>query len=266
MKTTCRVLLLAVLIFNVRLFADDAGQWKTEVTGLRIIAPPVEKSENARGAFFESPGVTVVVTLTPPSGGKVVSIDQFESKVDSFTDDKGTDLLAAKSEDEFHKPGFGMMDHKENFATAEIHVAGVPAKGATTLNISGKVSLKVAAATKEFTAESVDIKAGSSFKLGDMELKISKAGMAKAMFGDKEEFSVNLSSATDFDGIAKLEFFDAQGNKVEAHKSSWGGGMGAYFAEYTFKQSIDHAKIVATCFQDLKTMEVPMAIKTGVGL
>ena len=134
------------------------------------------------------------------------------------------------------------------------------------VNISGKVSLKEAAATKEFTADSVDLKAGAAFKLGDMALKITKAGMAKAMFGNKEEFSVTFSSATDLDSIAKLEFFDASGKKVEAHKSSWGGGMGEYFAEYTFKQSVDHAKIVATCFQDLKTVEVPLAIKTGVGL
>jgi hypothetical protein len=186
--------------------------------------------------------------------------------VDSFTDDKGTDLLAAKSDSPFNKPGFGVMDNKETYLTAEIQAAGVPAKGATTLNISGKVSVKVAAATKEFTAESVEIKAGSSFKLGDMTLKISKAGMAKAMFGDKQEFTVNISSATDLDSISKLEFFDAQGNKVEAHKNSWGGGKGEYFAEYTFKQSIEHAKIVATCFQDMKTVEVPLTIKTGVGL
>lgn len=267
MNTTCRVLLLTVLAFYSRLFAGEteAGQWKVQVTGLRIVAPPVEKGEDARGAFFQSPGVTVVAAITPP-GGKIVSIDQMESKVDNFKDDQGTDLFAAKSDSPFNKPGFGVMDNKQAYLTAEIQCAGVPAKGATTLNISGKVSVKVAASTKDITADSVDLKAGASFQLGDMTLKITKAGMAKAMFGDKEEFTVNLSSAADLDRLAKLEFFDAQGNKVEAHKSSWGGGMGEYFAEYTFKQSLGQAKIVAACYQDMKTVEVPIALKTSVGL
>ena len=39
-----------------------------------------------------------------------------------------------------------------------------------------------------------------------------------------------------------------------------------YMVEYAFKQSTDHAKIVATCWQGLNTVEVPISIKTGVGL
>src|SRR5208283_4695168 len=141
MKTTrlifrfyCRLWLLAFLILNTRLLADDASQWKVQVTGVRIVAPPADSKENSRGAFFAAPGVSVAAMLTP-ANGKIVSIDQFSSKLDSFTDDKGTDLLAVKSEDPFNKPGFGMMDNKETYATVEIQSAGLPAKGAAALNI-----------------------------------------------------------------------------------------------------------------------------------
>jgi len=263
--TTRLFLLLAVLILGGRLWADDTNQWKFQVTGLRVVAPPAESGDNARGAFFSSPGVALVVTLTP-AAGKIVSLDQFESKVDSFTDDKGTDLLAVKSEDPFNKPGIGTMENKESYATFEIQAAGVPAKGATELKVAGKVVVKTAAATKQFTVENVAITNHTSFTCGDLPITITAAGLGKAMFSSDKEFSVNFSSTKDLESIAKLEFLDAQGNKVEAHKTSWGGGMGAYFVEFTLKRSVDHARIVATCWEDMKTVEVPISLQTGVGL
>jgi hypothetical protein len=78
---------------------------------------------------------------------------------------------------------------------------------------------------------------------------------------------VTFSSLRDLESISTLEFFDASGNKIEAVKRSWGGGgLLGYMMQYDVKQNMDHAKIVATCWQDLKTVEVPFSIKTGVGL
>ena len=252
------------MILGVRLFAGDADQWKIQITGLRIVAPPAEKKEGAQGAFFQPPGVTVVAALTPAQG-KIVSIDQFKSKVDSFTDDKGTDLLAAKSDSPFNKPGFGMMDVKEACATLEIQAAGLPAKGASALNISGTITAKIAAGTKEFTVESADITNGTHFTCGELPIEITKAGLSKAMFSNEQEFSVTFSSAKDLESISTLDFFDAQGTKLEARKSEWGGGMGSYMVVYVLKKSVDRAKIVATCWTGLKTVEVPLSVKTRGG-
>jgi len=266
--TVGRLLPLVLLISAIDcLAADGTDQWNIKVAGIRIVAPALDGKPDSRGAFFSPPGVTVTAIVQPPAG-KIVSIDQFNSKLDAFNDDKGTDLLATKSEDPFNKPGINMINVNEGGATAnmDFQAAGLPAKGAAALNISGKLSAKVAAGTKQFTMESVDIKTNASFTCGDLPLKITAAGFGKAMFSNEKEFSVTFSSSGDLEGIATLEFFDAQGGKIEARKSSWGGGMGTYFVEYVFKASLDHAKIVATCWQDLKTVEVPFSIKTGVGL
>jgi len=185
-------------------FAYDAIQWKVQVTGLRIVAPSADGKEDAQGAFFQPPGVTVVAVITMV-GGKIVSIDQFKSNVEAFTDDEGTDLLAVKSENLFNKPGFGMMDSKETTATVEIYAA---------------VVLQVATATKEFTIERVDIKTGSTFNLGDMAGKITKGGMSKEMCGNEEMFTEKLSSMTDLTGISKLKLLDSQDNAIEAQRSS----------------------------------------------
>jgi hypothetical protein len=266
-RTTGRFLFLAVFIFSIQSYANDTNQWNIKVAGIRIVAPAPDGKPGSSGAFFSPPGVTVTA-IVQPLAGKIVSINQSDSKLDTFTDDKGTDLMATKSEDPFNKPGINMAKVNEGGISANVdfQAAGLPAKGATVLNISGKLSVKVATGTRQFAVESVDIKTNASFTCGDLPLKISAAGFSKGMFSSKEEFSATFSSTQDLDGISTLEFFDAQGGKIEARKSSWGGGLGNYFVEYVFKTSLDHAKIVVTCWQDLKTVEVPIFVKTGVGL
>ncbi len=259
---------LAVLIFTNPVFADDTNQWDVQVTGMRVIAPPVNAGKMENGALMSPPGVAVEIQLTPPDG-KIVSINQFASKLDSFTDDKGTDLLAVKSDNPFSKPGFGIMDNsKTTCATVDMQAAGLPAKGATALNISGKVVLEVATGTKQFTVENVEMKTNAEFSIGDLSVMISNVGTNRNAWMAKDyPYSVSFSSLHDLENISTLEFFDSQGNKIEARKSSWGGGgFLGYFVQYDVKQNMNRVKIVATCWQDLKTIEVPISVKASVGL
>ena len=58
----------------------------------------------------------------------------------------------------------------------DLKASGQPAKGATAFNISGKVNAEVAASTKQFTVENVEIKTNVSFSLGNLPIVISEAG------------------------------------------------------------------------------------------
>lgn len=213
------------------------------------------------------PGVAVEVRLTPPYG-KIVSINQFASKVDSFTDDKGTDLLAAKTDNPFSKPGFGVMDYsKGSYATVDIEAAGLPAKGATSLDLSGKVVLRIATGKKEFTVENVEMRTNTTFNIEDLPVKISNVGTNRnSWMGKKYPYSVEFSSGRDLVTIESLKFFDEHGNQIKAHKSSWGGGLGNYVLEYDLQKNVDRAKIVATRWEGLKKVTVPISVKTGLGL
>jgi hypothetical protein len=255
------------LLQNLPLLAADTGQWNVQVTGLRVITQPEDSKNNFNGALQAPSGVAVEARLTPPAG-KIIGIDQFASKLDSFTDDKGTDLLAVKSENPFNKPGFGMMDYSKNtYATVTMQAAGLPAKGATSLNLTGKVALQVADGTNQFTLANVELKAKTAFNLGDLAMAISNVGTNRNSWGAKEyPYSVTFTSLRDLQTIANLEFFDAQGNPIKARKSSWGGGFGGYMMEYEFAKQADRVKIIATCWQGLDTVEVPISIKTGLGL
>jgi hypothetical protein len=259
--------LLAVQAITV-LAADEPNQRNLQVVGLMVVAPDGGKDNRS---YCWKPGVTVSV-LYAPMQGKIVSFNENQSKLDSFTDDKGTDLMAAPpSTDPFNKPGIsGMLPASQDGVTSmvfDLKASGQPAKGATAFTITGKASVQVAASTKQFTVENVEIKTNAAFSLGDLPVVISEAGTNRNAWASKDyPYAVTFSSLRDMDSISTLEFFDANGKKVAAEKRGWGGGPLGYMIQYDLKQNIDRAKIVATCWEDLKTIEVPISVKATVGL
>jgi hypothetical protein len=244
------------------------NQWRAQVISIMVVAP-----EGGKGTrdYCWKPGVTVSAILSPAEG-KIIKFNQEESKIVSFTDDKGTDLTAAPaSKDPFNQPGISSPSSGAEGGEASIIVdlkaAGQPAKGATTLNLSGIVSAQVAGSAKQFTIASLEMKTNTPFSLGDVPVMITNVGTNRNSWMAKDyPYSVTFSSPRNLECIASLEFSDAQGNQIESRKSSWGGGFMGYMVEYDLKQNVDRAKLVVHCWQDLKTVEAPFSIQTGVGL
>jgi hypothetical protein len=269
MKSFPRAILTALLFATVcgSFFPANAAEesWKTQVVGIMVTAP--EGSLDNRSFCWKS-GVTVSAALSSPNL-KIVEVDSSGSKINSFTDDKGTDLMdAPDSKDVFNKPGVSVQlpsgDKGFTSVIMDLKALGHPAKDATMLKISGKVAAQVAGDSKQATIDNAEIKPETTFKAGEISIKISDASMKKGYSG-KEEFIVTFSGTTDLKNISKVEFFDAQGTVIESSKRSWGGGLGSYRIEYALKKSVDRAKIVVSYWTDLKTVEIPFNIKTSVG-
>jgi len=266
MKITRLLVASAIIINSIPLLAT-ADDWNTKVVGLMVSAP--EGSTDNRN-FCWKPGVTVSVMLSP-AHGSIIKINQNESRLTAFTDDLGTDLMAVQeTTDVFNKPGVNFQscnDQGMSSIILDLKALGHPAAGATRLNISGSVNVQAAGSSKQVTVDDVQIQAGATFNIDDLLIKISEAGENKSQWSSKDyKYSVTFSCRQNMDTIAKFEFFDPQGKKVDAVKRSWGGGPGfGYTIQYDVKQSVDHVKLVATCWQDLKTVDVPISIKTGVG-
>src|SRR5258705_314302 len=92
--------------------ADTTNLWKCQVAGLRVVAPSGE-GKDKMGAFNRSPGVTVALLLTAPEGN-IVSVNQEASKLISFTDDKGTDLLGDSSRRGFRESVLSRFNRDSN--------------------------------------------------------------------------------------------------------------------------------------------------------
>ena len=262
-RSVGRVLLLAVMLFSRHSYADGTNQWNVQVTGLRVIAPPTDAKPGYNAALSAPPGVAVEIRLTPPYG-RVILIKQLASKVTSFADDKGTDLLAVKTDNPFSKPGFGVMDRGNgSHATVDIRAAGLPATGATSLDISGKVVMEIATGTNQFTVENVEMKTNTTFEIDNLPVTISDVGTNTSPFRAKEyNYFVRFTGPGDLNRISDLEFFDPQGTKIKAHKRAWGAST----LEYEIATKVARVKIVATRLKGFETVEVPISVKAGLGL
>lgn len=266
------VLCLAAFTLITRAFAaDPAAEWKVQIQAIRVVAVAAGDQDSAWwGLNGAAPGVTVLLKLTAPEGN-IVGINIGESKLVSFTDDRGTDLSVRSAnggpgnEPGFYAQlGFGPLVDGKPSAIIRVTAPNQPARGATGFSITGKVTVQTASHTNQFVAEKVALTSGTVFGLGELKLTIcdvrSKDGKCE----------VWLQSSQDLTSLAGLEFYDAQGQKIESRAFSSYQHTSETEKKWTLsfqlQKSAAVAKIAATCWTDLKTVEVPIAVKTGVGL
>ena len=192
----------------------------------------------------------------------------------SLADDKGKDLAKAEVQQRFgrHEAAFepgGTISEDGKYCTMEVTAPGVPTKGATTLTLSGQAVLRVATQKKDFAAENVALKPGTTVKAGPISFSITRAGKSE-WGGSGSAFSVTFETKQNLDAVADIQFFDAAGKKIEAERTAWGtmGFAGNVTAQWTYdlKRKVDSAKIVIWYWTDMKKVTVPLDLTVGVGL
>jgi len=240
-----------------------------EAHGLRIVKPSPNGDMDLR-AFNWSPGTTVSLLISSPNGG-LIDLDRDSAKITSFVDNKGNDLTKAEVEDRFgmNKVKFGMMPNISDdgrFCSAEVTAPGVPGKGATSLTISGEVVLQAATQKKDFVAENVALKKGTKIEGGPMPLEITHTGKPNWSLGNTK-FSVRLQAKENFENMDDIQFFDSNGDSLEAKRMSTttGTGMGMEW-EYGLNSEVDTAKVVITYWTDMRMETVPFDLTIDMGL
>lgn len=255
------LLLLAILTLNTKASAEATNLFKIQIAGLRVVAPAPGDNNNLR-ALNWSPGVTVAMLVTAPEGC-LLGIDPMNSKLDAFTDDKGGDLLDGASRARINlesSPTHG----KSNALLLEVITRSMPTKSATELSISGKVFVKAASQTKEFISDEHDFNIGAEFSLGDLKLTLSKIKPAAT------GCTLTLEADQDLTSLFSINFINEQGVKIDSAKSGISSSISTSGTKtqwsFTLNRKLEHGKISAVCWTDLKTVEVPIHLKTGVGL
>lgn len=248
-------------------FAED-GASKTELTacGLRVVPKPYEGNDMMR-AFNAFEGTSLAILVHQPSGG-LISFDSDASKIESFTDDKGKDLL--KSSSDFGMPALPMSpDFSEDGKAVIIEVNGgqTPAKGATSLNVKGKLIFKAATQKKSYTHKDLELKADAKVNAGPIEMTIGRAG--KPEWGE-EPLEIVLQAKKRLDEIASIRFLDADGKEIESSPS---GSMTMAFGDdvsversYALTKKVDKVTVEISYWTDMKDLEVPLDLTASLGL
>ena len=268
------------LILNVRLFAEDTNQWNVQVLRLQILAPVMESDTNLstkhvqRLVNFQAnndvvPGVAVSLRMNSPEG-QIVGCDDSDSSLDSFTDNTGKNLLIKVPHGYYPESEYqiyGIYGKSWTIGRASLSVGirapGLPSKDATRLNIAGKISVQTATGSEQLVAENAKLKTGAEFNLGDMKLTVSDVEFMG------KEFFVMLESKQDLSSISTYKFFDRWDREIKCDEQggpNYSKDEGLSVCDFEFNKRVDNVKIIAMRWIGFKSTEVPIVIKTGLGL
>ena len=243
--------------------AAEAG--KVSVAGLKIVKPAHDEDQDLR-AFNWFAGTMVALLVERPTGG-ILELNDDESKLESFTDDKGTNLLSG--EDKWGRNGVKDSTIAEDGKAAMITIQGssLPAAGATKLIAKGKVVFNVATKSKTHKSEKVAIKNDQKVTVGGISFTIKEVG--KPDWGDAE-LSLTLKASQDLSAIKTVRFLGADGKEIKSDRgsrmrSAWGNKVTVEW-KYDLDKKTDQAVIEVEIWDDMQQVAVPFDIKTSIGL
>ena len=260
-------LLFAVLALPGGSIAQDSPTIKA--SGLRIIHGVAGDDDNKLVPFNTfNKGTGLALLVGSPSS--IIMVDTDASKIDSFTDDKGTDLLT-KVKGSFQQPGFGSfpeISEDGKMALVEIAGDGVPVAGANAIKAEGTLVVQTASEKEAVKSEPFELKKGSKLKVGDIDLKVT--GSRKPSFGDNA-LEVNFETSNKLvTMLAGVKFLDAAGKELESEGA--GSSRMGFGKKFTYGRSFSLKKAVKgevilefEVWTDLAETKIPFSITAGVG-
>jgi hypothetical protein len=255
-------LLAAFVAFSAASGQDLQGRTWTP------LAFHVLKPEGAVNAIREMERGTRVIVRLELSGQQYIVLDPGKCKLDSFTDDKNTDLLAAPApRGGFLRPrisagGLGVSDGRPNDIT--FHAPGCLAKGATKVRIKGTLSVLVGKDEKQAELKDVVLKAGAKLEFGTLKLW-ERTGAAVGPAKRDETF-------VEYEGkrpLTAVTLVDADGKEIPCRLSlSYRPPAdGAYRAMFILKgNKIDRCAVRVKYFDTVEEITIPVDLEVGPGL
>ena len=262
-----------VLIFGMALGVASA-QLEVSVAGLQVVgegyAPESEgkKMGQELRAFNQSSG-TKIALLVKSKGKTIIGMNEDDSNVVVFSDDKGTDFTKVKRRFSRKSVGFGFPRLSEDGMAliAEVESSGIPQKGAQSVLLKGALLVSVASKSTLSKSEVTELKKGVKLTVGEQSFEVTKSG--KPQWGD-DPWSIELKSNVSHKAFKAFKFFDAKGEEIKADKngsSSMGMfGKRTYTVTFNFARKVDKIVLGLDGWTDLEVVKVPFDVTVKVGL
>lgn len=270
--------------------AKPAALPKAELWSVRIDKPIPGSSGMGRAGSYS--GTSLAFWIAYPQG-RIVGFDPKASRVESFTDDKGTDLSEPYNHPfswsrfgPFKDAGYSTLDGR----LVEVGGDSVPARGAA--KITFKATLAVLCASAEKTAEQKDIalKTGAKMNLGPLAVTVQQApveswaGQAKMAVsftasqprpsGARTVLGRTLPApALTLDdpliAIKEVAFFGPDGERIRTISSGSSirheSGETTATRTYALADKADVLTVRVTYFEKVEAVKLPLSVETGVG-
>lgn len=203
MKCYLSTLVCVFVVGAAGLAADDD---KTKAS-VKVIGLDIHRTLDNEQIFAFNPGTTVELLLAQP-GKFILGVDSKASKLESFTDDKKTDLTKTKAlfGREWLNAAFLRFNKDNSQCVFQIYAPGTPVEGAAKVLV--KADLAVVIGKEEKTAEekNIALKVGEKVKLDDIAMTVEK--------GFPEGKQVTASFITPERSIKSIAFIDSKGKAI----------------------------------------------------
>ncbi len=224
------------------------------VGGVQIVRVTVPDSDFSAKPFHEDNGTKIVLWVKMPAGQGLIEIDEDESLLQSFGDDKGTNIGGKfGSFPEEFKDGTGGI--------IEIASTGFAASGATALVAEGSVAMTVATGTRKTKVANVRLVNDAKFTFGQTSITVAEVETQ----GDTQTFTLKLPRQL-MTSIKNVVFLDAKGQPIEGNRTSSGYMNDAAEVGFSVKTAAKTLTLEFEAWQGQKTIKVPFKVKAGLGL
>lgn len=252
------------------LFLSHANAADVSVAGIRVTGPGYGKTDFGAELrpFNWSEGTSIALFISHPDGG-LISVDGDKCTLTSIQDDTGKKL--DEGENRFGQPAarFAMDNVSQDGKAAMIDVEAkaVPAKGATAIELKGKLQLLTGTTQESVKSKKFAFKKGNQVNAGDLSFEVIAAGPPR--FGSGA-YSITLRTKQPIDSVASWKFLKPDGSAVETRTGSvmrMGFNQSVTIdQELVLSQKIEEGILELDVWTDLKEVEVPIDLNVQLGL
>lgn len=225
------------------------------VGGIQVVNAPFGDDDWSARPFNSSNGTKMVLVIKMPEGAGLIEIDEDNSSLDTFTDEKVTQYAA-----EFES--FPDVTKDGTMGAIEIESKIIPPAGTNTMVADGTLALTVAAGVKPVKVANVRLENTKTFKLGTATVTVDEVAA-----GDEgaQTFTLNLPRSV-MAGIRSVKFSDAKGEEIEGSKTSSGYMNEEANMSFSIKTAAKTVTIEFEQWQGLREMKVPFKVSASLGM
>ncbi|MCU0256587.1 MAG: hypothetical protein MUF60_07570, partial [Vicinamibacterales bacterium] len=189
------------------------------VGGIQVVNAAFGDDDWSARPFNSTNGTKVVLVIKMPPGMGLIEIDEDESSLDTFTDEKTTQYAA-----EFES--FPDVTKDGSAGAIEIQSEIIPGAGMHSLVAEGTLAIKVATGVKPVKVTGLRPENDKSFKLGSTVVTYSDVTPPDDPKAEDAAlaFTLNLPRAV-MAGIKQVKFTDAKGVAIEDARRTSSGYM-----------------------------------------
>ncbi len=241
---------------------------QARVAGIAVVRESLENEEARYRPFGLEPGTRLSLLFASPTT-RLVAFDPETSRVDTLTDDMGTNLMALSNR--FQVPGYltrscGILSDG-TLAHAEIFGGTPPSAGATAVHARGVAVFQTASRLETVISPMIEGAKDATFQAGERFL-FTATRWEKGGIGGKG-ITLTLSCLAPPASIQALRFMDAERKEIESRPAGVSveksGDDLLTILHYQLATEPKECAIEVTHWADIRPLEVPFFIRAGLG-